>query len=474
MLCNESFTIFLNRRHHCRLCGYLVCGYCSSSDNHVEGMGSVRLCTNCERKERGKQQMQKRTKTDRALDPSFSLWLSQFRRYLRDKPSDISFPMKAGVLYLRIVDAPDLAKLAPEHASFLATYFVTSHAKKKKFKSVARGANVVWNETMCLPVSNTTGSAVIRFFIWTEHDKEYVGRVKIPLQSLRHSNLVDLQIPLQCVKPTRSIKVHIQAQFLCSEAGDFISQFHPVGPVTDASFELDLFCQTLAQLIQVLNPTIVWFLYFTDAITWKNPFSACVCWVTFISILHKPWVFPAIVQGFILWSLISGLKSRLLEGVNNNDPAITPAKIRRKQRTMSERDQAVNVIRYVSQRWAFVNLEKDITSWQTMLSKLLDRAFTMRDILCWRVWWCTLPFFCFMVGVFTYTVQTGEVQNGYLLLGSFAFFYQSYFVQFIIYCSAGLFRWWTKGTRSNVAEGGHLTEFDKKLASDTLESFSSF
>ena len=71
-----------------------------------------------------------------------------------------------------------------------------------------------------------------------------------------HTSLVKLKQMLVTMlkKLIRGIRISM-LWYLCNEnsqhflsqkweAGDFISQFHPVGPVTDASFELDLFCQT--------------------------------------------------------------------------------------------------------------------------------------------------------------------------------------------------------------------------------------
>jgi len=47
LICNDEFT-FLNRRHHCRSCGRLVCGSCSSKRLVlVKKDGPVRVCTIC-------------------------------------------------------------------------------------------------------------------------------------------------------------------------------------------------------------------------------------------------------------------------------------------------------------------------------------------------------------------------------------------------------------------------------------------
>lgn len=47
-LCEVKFTLF-NRRHHCRLCGSVVCGNCSSHKIKLENMGSQlqRICDSC-------------------------------------------------------------------------------------------------------------------------------------------------------------------------------------------------------------------------------------------------------------------------------------------------------------------------------------------------------------------------------------------------------------------------------------------
>merc|ERR1712137_11471 len=47
MLCDAKFTT-INRRHHCRKCGKLVCGSCSSKKYKLENMGKVcRVCDMC-------------------------------------------------------------------------------------------------------------------------------------------------------------------------------------------------------------------------------------------------------------------------------------------------------------------------------------------------------------------------------------------------------------------------------------------
>lgn len=49
MLCLSPFTL-LNRRHHCRMCGYLVCHPCSSLRVHLEVLNETngsRICDSC-------------------------------------------------------------------------------------------------------------------------------------------------------------------------------------------------------------------------------------------------------------------------------------------------------------------------------------------------------------------------------------------------------------------------------------------
>jgi hypothetical protein len=49
MICHTFFSFF-SRKHHCRLCGNLVCAYCSDQDVSVKDcpeVGRVRVCSNC-------------------------------------------------------------------------------------------------------------------------------------------------------------------------------------------------------------------------------------------------------------------------------------------------------------------------------------------------------------------------------------------------------------------------------------------
>ena len=49
MICQTFFT-FLSRRHHCRLCGNLVCSSCSESAVAIKDcpeVGRVRVCSHC-------------------------------------------------------------------------------------------------------------------------------------------------------------------------------------------------------------------------------------------------------------------------------------------------------------------------------------------------------------------------------------------------------------------------------------------
>ena len=47
-ICNEDFT-FVKRRHHCRACGHVVCGNCSSQKAPLRYLRweSVRACDKC-------------------------------------------------------------------------------------------------------------------------------------------------------------------------------------------------------------------------------------------------------------------------------------------------------------------------------------------------------------------------------------------------------------------------------------------
>ena len=47
-VCHAEFTV-VNRRHHCRVCGNVVCGACSSSRIELKsGTGKERVCDRCE------------------------------------------------------------------------------------------------------------------------------------------------------------------------------------------------------------------------------------------------------------------------------------------------------------------------------------------------------------------------------------------------------------------------------------------
>ena len=49
MLCSESFTLF-RRKHHCRMCGFLVCDGCSPHRSAIPTPGyarAVRVCHSC-------------------------------------------------------------------------------------------------------------------------------------------------------------------------------------------------------------------------------------------------------------------------------------------------------------------------------------------------------------------------------------------------------------------------------------------
>jgi hypothetical protein len=49
MICHTFFT-FVSRRHHCRLCGNIVCSMCSDSEVAIKNcpeVGRVRTCNNC-------------------------------------------------------------------------------------------------------------------------------------------------------------------------------------------------------------------------------------------------------------------------------------------------------------------------------------------------------------------------------------------------------------------------------------------
>jgi len=47
--CNTKFTV-INRRHHCRQCGQIVCANCSNNNRLLKGQGKVRVCTECMKK----------------------------------------------------------------------------------------------------------------------------------------------------------------------------------------------------------------------------------------------------------------------------------------------------------------------------------------------------------------------------------------------------------------------------------------
>jgi len=45
-ICAIKFNV-LNRRHHCRQCGNVVCGSCSGSSKELPNLGNVRVCDDC-------------------------------------------------------------------------------------------------------------------------------------------------------------------------------------------------------------------------------------------------------------------------------------------------------------------------------------------------------------------------------------------------------------------------------------------
>jgi len=48
-VCTTKFTV-INRRHHCRQCGQVVCANCSNNKRILKGQGKVRVCAECMKK----------------------------------------------------------------------------------------------------------------------------------------------------------------------------------------------------------------------------------------------------------------------------------------------------------------------------------------------------------------------------------------------------------------------------------------
>ncbi|KAF0713175.1 Aste57867_4474 [Aphanomyces stellatus] len=319
MNCNAVFTM-INRKHHCRRCGHVVCANCSPNIRRMSPQDPfpVRVCNPCY------------TALDEHLTSSLE-W-SGMSGHTPPEPERTPDPVangrvRVGQLYVKVVEAIGLPSTDAIANSITSDPFVKviltgrwSHGQEwgKDLQSIrltkrkSRTLNPRWHETFVFNVCAPGAELVLEVFNsgqLTQPTK--LGQATVPLAQLmdqrRHNKWLDLLLPVGLHREglnndARAGRIHVLLHFKFARVAEFLSHFAEEQPYQAPwpPFKAAILYNNFWLLLDDLWPylEVIWAI--SPTLNWDQP-SRSVFWLVALlwMCLYIRWV-PVLVHVFVI------------------------------------------------------------------------------------------------------------------------------------------------------------------------------
>ncbi|CAK4419424.1 unnamed protein product [Aphanomyces euteiches] len=319
MNCNAMFTV-INRKHHCRRCGHIVCANCSPNIRRMSPQDPfpVRVCNPCY------------TALDEHLT-STQEW-SGMSGTTTTEPERIPDPVangrvRIGQLYVKVVEAIGLPSTDAIANSITSDPFVKliltgrwSHGQEwgndlqsiRLTKRKSRTLNPRWHETFVFNVCAPGAELVLEVFNSGQLSQPTkLGQARIPLSQLmdqrRHNKWLDLLLPPTLHREglnndARAGRIHVLLHFKFARLAEFMSHFAEEQPYKAPwpPFKAATIYNNFWILLDDLWPylEIIWAI--SPTLNWEHP-SRSFFWLVALlwMCLYIRWV-PVVIHVFVI------------------------------------------------------------------------------------------------------------------------------------------------------------------------------
>eukprot|EP00164_Ancoracysta_twista_P009209 GFYU01013555.1.p1 GENE.GFYU01013555.1~~GFYU01013555.1.p1 ORF type:complete len:530 (+),score=138.25 GFYU01013555.1:166-1755(+) len=308
--CVRKFTI-TRRRHHCRLCGQLVCFKCSSMVTYV-GRGKIRVCNLCEsrigdspnlhRADSARSLAARQSLSSNPPDPDeienesgsvdndsdsdcdelitmspsrrHSLWVYALAATSGEK-------LQVGKTFIHVVSAKGLPAADANGKS--DPYCVLELGEEtQKTKIIFKNLNPVWDESFLFEVADPTHALVFNMY---DHDRlsedDWLCSSQIALDSLADQKVHEMSLTLTDKDGNPAGTLEIKAQYVYSKEAAFwahIASEDKPAPEKEEKLDIAVLVANYTRLMNLVWPVIEFLMFVLSLLAWEEPYKSGIAY----------------------------------------------------------------------------------------------------------------------------------------------------------------------------------------------------
>jgi hypothetical protein len=354
MVCDSQFCL-INRKHHCRRCGILVCAVCSSHKiKFANKTEEKRVCDNCfqevsNMKDAGLVNAETGIAEEVVVPTGKNVpsWMFVMKPF-----APAAEKVFIGQVFTKIYEGKDLP--AMDFTGFSDPYVrIKIGDNEAKTTVMPQTLNPKWAAAeFVIPVAFATDKVELHVYdqdVSSSDDK--MGIIELPLAELSHQKTVrkwfNLHLEPDVLKAVKAkhkdgdipvARLLVEFQYTFSRSGEFFSYLtaKPTVPVPEAEFQITLLNATIWRLLQLLAPVFWLFGQIGEVFMWKDTFKSMTVLLIFCTCTLYPWLYPILLQSLLLYHMTWKYMETQLDASFSNASSL-PANLREMEKELKQR-----------------------------------------------------------------------------------------------------------------------------------------
>eukprot|EP00656_Telonema_subtile_P006170 TRINITY_DN12834_c0_g2_i2.p1 TRINITY_DN12834_c0_g2~~TRINITY_DN12834_c0_g2_i2.p1 ORF type:complete len:711 (+),score=164.83 TRINITY_DN12834_c0_g2_i2:139-2271(+) len=334
MLCDAGFSL-LERRHHCRKCGQLVCWSCSENNFKLELLGEAeqRVCDPCFGllRDNTRDTSTEWAEEIHAQRAAISKWLYFFYPFASEHNTGYgtiaAIVMEAVHLPACDMDLMGKATAGGQSKGSCDPYVMVSLPGSEevvhKTKTESSDVNPIWDEEFRAEVKRPAPTVCFQVYDKNSLTSDtLMGTVHVPLSTLQdgevHEHWYEISLEEAIAQKQRKSavkpKMRLRLRFTYSQLGEFFAYFLtpiPAAPDLGAPFDQGVLIGNIQRLVGLLMPIVSVLMYMIYIVKWENPVLSAGVLVGWILLCQCVGYLPALCcMGWLLYAMWGFVRAR--------------------------------------------------------------------------------------------------------------------------------------------------------------------